>query len=628
MNINLNNLNNETSSQNEAEVNSILSSLVTSRESKCINTEPIEKLICSENLKTRTFTAQAIAELAKTDINRELFTNEKVLSLLVKLFHDEDEELTVQTCRAIANITFENQKAQSLLGTDGLNEIISVLKSSSNNVKLRRVLCGCLLNVVMNSDELQKEEIRKNLLRIIENICEQQFEDFEEFEDAFYYLLSIINILAEHLDENTTLSDNLLKILVGILKVSLNFAISSICLDIIQGQLANNDVKLFLAKQGICELVFQLIEQYKSQIDDEDSRLLLKSACDLIVLILTGDESMEYLYDKGNGKLYQNMLLWLDSDDIDLKSTGILAIGNFARNDSHCIQMTQNKTAKKLLEVLSENNCTNGDIKLKHALLSTLRNLVIPAQNKAQILNDGLIEILYPLLQVNHETVIFKLLGTIRMVIDGQEEAALNLATRPEFIKKLVEYCFNSDHIGVRGEATRLLAWLIKHCHSSKPFPLILETKDCIRSVVEMISSNFAVMQNEALYALNLICFVYFTKDKEEEYECNSSTNKNINRNEDDFNREKGEEKLCQALKEADVGKHLTFVLNKYREKMDKETIGNVVTFLEQVTKSGELVQHLKDSGVHEALAKIREQKNAEASAGKITALINVIENV
>lgn len=61
------------------------------------------------------------------------------------------------------------------------------------------------------------------------------------------------------------------------------------------------------------------------------------------------DECMEMLYDHGKGTVYKNMLSWLDSEDIDLVSTGTLAIGNFARNDSHCIQMVEMNTARKLL---------------------------------------------------------------------------------------------------------------------------------------------------------------------------------------------------------------------------------------------------------------------------------------
>lgn len=61
-------------------------------------------------------------------------------------------------------------------------------------------------------------------------------------------------------------------------------------------------------------------------------------------------------------------------------------------------------------------------MKVQHAILSTLKNLAIPKQNKRALLDDGLIDVVYPLLESNHEIVIFKLLGTFRMVIDGQGE--------------------------------------------------------------------------------------------------------------------------------------------------------------------------------------------------------------
>lgn len=58
---------------------------------------------------------------------------------------------------------------------------------------------------------------------------------------------------------------------------------------------------------------------------------------------------MKYLYDNSNGKVYRQMISWIDSDDADLISTGILAIGNFARNDEHCIHMVKAGLSKKLI---------------------------------------------------------------------------------------------------------------------------------------------------------------------------------------------------------------------------------------------------------------------------------------
>lgn len=49
-----------------------------------------------------------------------------------------------------------------------------------------------------------------------------------------------------------------------------------------------DDVKLQLAKDGVCETIFNLVETYKTLASTSEARALMKLACDLIVLILTG----------------------------------------------------------------------------------------------------------------------------------------------------------------------------------------------------------------------------------------------------------------------------------------------------------------------------------------------------
>lgn len=49
-----------------------------------------------------------------------------------------------------------------------------------------------------------------------------------------------------------------------------------------------DDVKLELAKGGVCETIYGLLETYKTLANTSEARALMKLACDLIVLILTG----------------------------------------------------------------------------------------------------------------------------------------------------------------------------------------------------------------------------------------------------------------------------------------------------------------------------------------------------
>lgn len=75
-----------------------------------------------------------------------------------------------------------------------------------------------------------------------------------------------------------------------------------------------------------------------------------------------------------------------------------------------------------ITDILSKYNESTDivDVKMQHALLSTLKNLVIPKENKAQVLEEGLIDVIYPMIKIDQYLVVFKLLGTFRMVIDGQ----------------------------------------------------------------------------------------------------------------------------------------------------------------------------------------------------------------
>ena len=97
-----------------------------------------------------------------------------------------------------------------------------------------------------------------------------------------------------------------------------------------------DEVKLQLAQSGVMTdrllpLLHSCARAAESS-DQEDSQQTEKLASDLLVLLLTGDRSMEALYDGGAGQVYKQSLNWLISPREHLRVCGALAIGNFARN--------------------------------------------------------------------------------------------------------------------------------------------------------------------------------------------------------------------------------------------------------------------------------------------------------
>lgn len=159
-------------------------------------------------------------------------------------------------------------------------------------------------------------------------------------------------------------------------------------------------------------------------------------------------------------------------------------------------------------------------------------------------------------------------------------------------------WCYNSDHFGVRGEVPRLLSWLIKNCHSSKPFSALLSTPDSLKCLIEMISSMHAVMQNEALLALNIVCLSYTNNETD----------------------------LPKSFVSADIGKHLHFIITKYHEKMENGTAENLLMLIEQLTKYALLNAHFRESKVDDALKLFAKSANNGTHSKRIEKLVEKID--
>uniref|UniRef100_A0A8C2K9W6 Rap1 GTPase-GDP dissociation stimulator 1 n=1 Tax=Cyprinus carpio TaxID=7962 RepID=A0A8C2K9W6_CYPCA len=267
--------------------------------------------------------------------------------------------------------------------------------------------------------------------------------------------------------------------------------------------LAENDViKLQLVDAGLVECLLEVVAQTVDSDRDEDVAQL-KTASDLMVLLLLGDESMQKLFEGGKGSVFQRVLSWVPSNNHQLQLAGALAIANFARNDGNCIHMVDTGIVQKLLELL-DRHVEEGNVTVQHAALSALRNLAIPVVNKSKMLLAGVSDVVLKFLKSEMPPVQFKLLGTLRMLIDTQADAAEQLGTNAKLVERLVEWCEAKDHAGVMGESNRLLSALIRHSKSKDVVQTVIQGGG-VKHLVTMATSEHMIMQNEALVALGLI---------------------------------------------------------------------------------------------------------------------------
>lgn len=60
-------------------------------------------------------------------------------------------------------------------------------------------------------------------------------------------------------------------------------------LELLSYQAENDEIKLQLAKSGLCDILFEQLQKHKELTKDiESARTLMKVSCDLIVLVVTG----------------------------------------------------------------------------------------------------------------------------------------------------------------------------------------------------------------------------------------------------------------------------------------------------------------------------------------------------
>ncbi|KAM5285660.1 rap1 GTPase-GDP dissociation stimulator 1 isoform 7-T7 [Hipposideros larvatus] len=399
--------------------------------------------------------ANVIAEVAKNEFMRTPCVDAGLISPLVQLLHSKDQEVLLQTGRALGNICYDSHSLQAQLINMGviptLVKLLGIHCQNAGLTEMCLVAFGNLAELESSKEQFASTNIAEELVKLFKKQIEH---------DKKEMIFEVLAPLAE-----------------------------------------NDAIKLQLVEAGLVECLLEIVQQ-KVDSDKEDDIAELKTASDLMVLLLLGDESMQKLFEGGKGNVFQRVLSWIPSNNHQLQLAGALAIANFARNDGNCIHMVDNGIVEKLMDLL-DRHVEDGNVTVQHAALSALRNLAIPVVNKAKMLSAGVTEAVLKFLKSEMPPVQFKLLGTLRMLIDAQE-AAEQLGKNVKLVERLVEWCEAKDHAGVMGESNRLLSALIRHSKSKDVIKTIVQSGG-IKHLVTMATSEHVIMQNEALVALALI---------------------------------------------------------------------------------------------------------------------------
>uniref|UniRef100_A0A671LQG5 Rap1 GTPase-GDP dissociation stimulator 1 n=1 Tax=Sinocyclocheilus anshuiensis TaxID=1608454 RepID=A0A671LQG5_9TELE len=422
--------------------------------------------------------ANIIAEVAKNEFMRSLCVEAGLIPPLVQLLNSKDQEILLQTGRALGNICYDSRKSavDAAGGAQIVAEHIKSLAESTDPAtgKLLTVFCGMLMNYSNDNDSLQAQLISMGVIPTLVRLLGVHSQNTALTEMC---LIAFGNLAELESSKEQFASTNIAEELVRLFRKQVEHEKKEMIFEVLAPLAENDVIKLQLVDAGLVEYLLEVVAQTVDS-DREEDVAQLKTASDLMVLLLLGDESMQKLFEGGKGSVFQRVLSWLPSNNHQLQLAGALAIANFARNAMHYT--------------------------VQHAALSALRNLAIPVVNKSKMLLAGVSDVVLKFLKSEMPPVQFKLLGTLRMLIDTQADAAEQLGTNAKLVERLVEWCEAKDHAGVMGESNRLLSALIRHSKSKDVVRTVIQGGG-IKHLVTMATSEHMIMQNEALVALGLI---------------------------------------------------------------------------------------------------------------------------
>uniref|UniRef100_A0A672U3X5 Rap1 GTPase-GDP dissociation stimulator 1 n=1 Tax=Strigops habroptila TaxID=2489341 RepID=A0A672U3X5_STRHB len=395
--------------------------------------------------------AQVLSEIAKNEEMKKPCIEADLVPTLIPLLESTDQEMLLHAGRAIGHICYDNRELQ---------------------------------------EELVKVGVITPLVRVLT--------DYAESEPLVHVdLLALCNLADLDTAKEALTRTKVAEQLVKQLRRAENHERLEIIFEVLQALAENDALKVQLVEAGVQEALSEILMRLQGSSQAENT-CIVKAASDLIVSLLLGGKKKK----KKKSILTVQILKKINPN---IKTSPGFAIFSAAFTVNrhiygNCVRMVQLGVIHQLLDLL-EKHVESEDISVQHAALSALRNLAIPAVSKVQMLEEGVAERIQTLLRSEMPPLQFKLLETLRMLADGQADAAEILGQDPMLLNRLVQWCSANNHTGVRGEANRLLASILHHNRSQEVVKAIQEAQG-VKHLISMTTSEHAAMQNEALNAL------------------------------------------------------------------------------------------------------------------------------
>ncbi|NWT87950.1 GDS1 protein, partial [Lanius ludovicianus] len=484
--------------------------------------------------------AHVLSEIAKHEEMKKPCIDADLVLTLIPLLESTDQEMLLHAGRAIGRICYDNRDLQEELVKVGvIPSLVRILTDYAESEPLVHVALLALYNLA----DLDSAKEALSRTKVAEQLVKQlrRAESHERLEIVF----EVLQALAE-----------------------------------------NDALKVQLVDAGVPEALSEILLRLQGSSQAEDT-CIVKAASDLIVSLLLGAELSHFLTRELEKKKAKSIVLILARrENSQGKDSLNSEFALFLSLYGNCLRMIQLGVIHQLLDLL-EKHVQSGDTSVQQAALSALQNLAIPVVSKVQMLEEGITERIEALLRSQSPPVQFKLLGTLRMLADGQADAAEILGHDPMLLNRLVHWCSVSDHSGICREANRLLASILQHNRSQEVVKAI-QAAQGVKHLVSMTTSEHAAMQNEALNALAIASAIDL-------------------------------ETLEESFKESQLVQSLHKLLQD--DDTSPEVKYNSMGLLCRLLNSGDLRQEIEEDKIKDTLERLCSHSNANVVKEAITTL-------
>jgi len=489
-----------------------LAELVSACETAPDSPAPLAALIkfCQDNLAATTILhllVKALADVARTEMGRQKILDTNLLMEIcsVKWSRDITSLLVVELCRLGGNLCFDSPLGRETVSQAGLLGKLSEVVPGVKNDKLWAVLPSFLHNYC--ADNLQ-------CLITVQQIAEVTAEHFADNEEAMdstdasgecypqvdeagmESYASFLGGLSDHEGKHDFFTlIPIIRSIIKLLSSSTSEETISSVLDLLQELFEDEQVGNAYVDHNLVNILLENIKTWPSD--------LAASSLDLLALLSSHSSILPKILNP-TSTLHTEVTTWFTTQPSPHHTaTAALIYGNYCTTDENCLQLLSTTIPPVLVTLLSP----SSPHKLLHAIIGCLRNLSVCQQAREQLIGlflpEASCQLLLHLSSGSDHTVTPKLLSTLRLVTQGDEQSCARIGRDKELLQGLVKIAQISIVPALNIETTRLLSSIVRYAKDSAVVESIVDN-DVTPLLLGLLNSPHPQLINEMLVALNL----------------------------------------------------------------------------------------------------------------------------